>query len=690
MFDFTSKVFPENSEEQRMRNYILPILLFIFLGCQNSRINRHIASGDLPLSRLNCAELFKGVIGLNKMSSLKRIDPYAIEEVEVVTFGNFISYSRELVPGNQTVVVRRSTDGKIIHEKKVRSDDLDSLIFDRKKGRLFEKRANGRLIRVKGFQMKGLERKPVSYDEVLSVMKEGEYDVDKLPTIPLQMFRYFRKGIVEFFVGRRSTEILTKGLDYREKGMAKPIHPMGIGVEGKIKFQETRFSGIFSGGEFPVLGRLSISQGNASKFKERTWLQRLLGRPASGQERSVAAAFKVFPTGEKGEKVVTANALFQNDLNGEILEDYISGVMTNQPQLNFLKIRKLYEVFTLIGVAKGALSNPNDIKATFPFINPQLRPLHQFAEAGVENPADVVVPKWIKIQAVEEQPIVDADDFRVELYETIQQKGLKYKIFLADSIDENKEIIWEEAGEINFNNSILSRGVDENLLFHHDGLRSPFTGELLDAEVVPKPKREVMDYSDSGGEEVEVLWWPKAVTRVFGHTDIVVGKEIFSPFMGLTRVGDLDKKYSRAISNRGKAFFRFKLNLTPDEHARIREFVDNPQNFKDRKIQSCVGGACRILRENTDLNIPFPFSQVPSLNAIYLMILKKLGHKKIVSVEYVHSGLWRTFTSYEPVVEILGVGAATAGTAGLIVWSLNEDDEFEETIIPLTGDSDPQ
>lgn len=90
----------------------------------------------------------------------------------------------------------------------------------------------------------------------------------------------------------------------------------------------------------------------------------------------MAAAFKIFNSNDPNEKTITAKALFQNDLNGEKLDDYISGVMTNQPQINFLKIRKLYEVFTLFGVAKGALSNPNDLKKSFPFMNPQLRPLH--------------------------------------------------------------------------------------------------------------------------------------------------------------------------------------------------------------------------------------------------------------------------------------------------------------------------
>lgn len=108
---------------------------------------------------------------------------------------------------------------------------------------------------------------------------------------------------------------------------------------------------------------------------------------------------------------------------------------------------------------------------------------------GVDNPADVVTPKWIKIQAVDCQEVVVRDDFREEFAKTVAQKGLRYDIFLADSVDENGDIMWESAGHIDFENTILSEGVDKNLLFYHDGLRSPFTGELLDTEVVPKPRR---------------------------------------------------------------------------------------------------------------------------------------------------------------------------------------------------------
>lgn len=469
-----------------MKKVLLISFLIIFSSCQNFIGKRGPSSKNLG----TCTQLFQKTLGIDKQSLLLRVDPDALLSIEPTFFGNFLAYARHSSDGVRQVIVKRLSDGKVVHSGVLKGDEAEALLFDTKKGKLYQRVGNGRLLKIKGFSLKAVIRDAVSYDDVLSIMKKEPYQLDRLPTIPLQMFRFFKDRIIDFFVGRRSFEILTRTSDYRIEGMNKPIHPMGIGVEGVMTFKKTRFSGAFSGGSFPMLGRLSISQGNPSKFKGRTWFQSLLGKPASEENRSVAAAFKLFPTQDKSEKVITANAVFQNDLNGEKLENYIDGVMTNQPQLNVLKIRKLYEVFTLVGVAKGALSSPNDVKASFPFINPQVRPLHQYAEMGVDDPKDVVVPKWIKIQAVEDQKILKSDDFRMELEETIKQKGLKYIIYLADSTDKNNEIIWEEAGLIDISNSILSRSVDRNLLFYHDGLRSPFTGELIDNDVVPRPVRE--------------------------------------------------------------------------------------------------------------------------------------------------------------------------------------------------------
>jgi len=191
--------------------------------------------------------------------------------------------------------------------------------------------------------------------------------------------------------------------------------------------------------------------------------------------------------------------------------------------------------------------------------------------------------------------------------------------------------------------------------------------------------KKIFRYSESYNGEVELIWWPRAFTRVVTHSDLRVGSEIYSAFLGLSKVGDFQKKYERAITGKGKTFFRFKLAVSQGEYLKLKEIVENPANLKKRKFQSCIGGACKMLGQNTEIKIPFPFSQVPTLNALYLIFLGKLGHKKILKVEYVGPNVLDTFTKYEPALELLGIG----GAFGLAFWTINQYGEVEHTIIPI-------
>ena len=68
--------------------------------------------------------------------------------------------------------------------------------------------------------------------------------------------------------------------------------------------------------------------------------------------------------------------------------------------------------------------------------------------------------------------------------------SVAYQIFAADTKDAEGNIQWEEIGQMVFNESYLSEGVDKNLLFYHPSLRSPVTGELRLSDTKPSTKRE--------------------------------------------------------------------------------------------------------------------------------------------------------------------------------------------------------
>lgn len=311
-----------------------------------------------------------------------------------------------------------------------------------------------------------------TFREVIQVMERGAYDPAKLPVIPLRMFKWVGSKF-SFFVANRSKEILRETRDFREVPMEKPIHPMGVGLVGRLKMMNSRWSGLFRGGEFPLVARASISQGNPFKYDQSGQMQ----------VRSTAMAVKVFDVKNEAGESKTANAVFQNDLNGQLGRDgrplnYLDSEQTNQPGLSFSKIRHAYEVHTLLGVAFGSLMNRHDHTSKVPFINPQIRPVHSWAEMGEVSPKDVRPPVWVKISPRRARSQVEESDFRLEISRTLEKDGeLIFDLYAADQQDSRGRIQWELVGEMSFDRAILSEGVDKNLLFPHDGFNSRFTEE---------------------------------------------------------------------------------------------------------------------------------------------------------------------------------------------------------------------
>lgn len=310
-----------------------------------------------------------------------------------------------------------------------------------------------------------------TFQEVVGVMEHNPYSPEALPVIPLRMWSFARKGL-DFVVGRRSTDILRNRLDYRTQGEPKPIHPMGVGLSGRIRIPPGgRFSGIFAGADLPVIARASISQGQPHRYRED-------GQP---QKRSTALALKVFP-GRVDQPVKTLNAVFQNDLNGLLRANgeplsYLQSAQSNHPSLDFSKIREAYEVWTLLGVAVGSFRAPRDGQRGFPYINPQIRPVHSMAEFNVARPEDVRTPVWVQIRPRLSRDPVPESDFRLEILRTLERDGgLVYDLFAADKRDGRGQPVWEKIGEIEFDRAYLGAGVDQNLLFAHDNLNSEFTG----------------------------------------------------------------------------------------------------------------------------------------------------------------------------------------------------------------------
>jgi hypothetical protein len=322
-----------------------------------------------------------------------------------------------------------------------------------------------------------------SFKEIVAVMEKNPYNLDQLPVIPLQMFKWIGKKLT-YFVAQRSREILVDKRDYREVGMEKPIHPMGVGLTGQLVMTKSRWSGIFRGGQFLIAARASISQGVPFKYDSNGKMQ----------VRSTAMAIKIFNTTDDGQSVKTANAVFQNNLNGLLGRDgkplnFLESAQTNQPGIDFSKVKMGYQIETLLGVAYGSIANRKDHMSKVPFINPQIRPVHSWSELGENDPRNVKTPTWVKIVPKTTGPIVDENDFRIEIAKTLSRDGvIEYELFAADQQDSKGGIQWEKVGNITFTRSILSEGVDKYLLFPHDTLNSNYTGQKFE---IPAPSKQM-------------------------------------------------------------------------------------------------------------------------------------------------------------------------------------------------------
>jgi hypothetical protein len=122
-----------------------------------------------------------------------------------------------------------------------------------------------------------------------------------------------------------------------------------------------------------------------------------------------------------------------------------------------------------VSITREVLKNlPYSIKVANSFSNAdkhsQIRQLYEISYLAEKNTTNIITPKWIKIKAKAEK-ILDAEDFRDEL-KIIHNKKLIFDISVA-SIEKNSKKEWHKIGTITLDESIISKGCDHKLHFHH-------------------------------------------------------------------------------------------------------------------------------------------------------------------------------------------------------------------------------
>ena len=343
---------------------------------------------------------------------------------------------------------------------------------------------NNNIIRTGPFHLEPIS----SYNDVLAALIRDPYTPGNLPTIEIVNFDFSK---MTFDVGNRSRDILKERRVILSEYRRKPIHPMGIPIKGKFVIFEpsnTNYTGVFRGGEFDVLGRFSLSQGNPYRHEPRTRRQIRRNQPAIPQVRSMTMGLLVFdPNVPKDQTSPIVSLVLQDDLNGVVNEQtgqanyFLERAVTNQPVFDpgklLTKEARLYHFGTLAGVFFGALQNnfeKPEAEGKGPAsktlgVDPLLRPPHGLANFGETDPNSVRPPVWIKFQPrVAHEDISKRDDFRMEIYETLYKGPIVYDILAAHIIDAFGEPIWSPIGYFEVEEAFFpSRGADEGIVVPH-------------------------------------------------------------------------------------------------------------------------------------------------------------------------------------------------------------------------------
>ena len=232
------------------------------------------------------------------------------------------------------------------------------------------------------------------------------------------------------------------------KPFDKLAHPNGICLKGIWEIhKENRYSGYFkNNSKALIIARASSALSNTHR----------------GEIRSFGFAGKIFPSlnPHQVNQENTANFFLIDDLGGTDAEHYTDVTLTNEPTVS-INSEVLKNVLYALELANAFAKVDK---------NPGIRQLYEISELGEKNRANIITPKWMKVEAKKGQT-VDAKDFRDEL-RIAPHKKLVFLISVASEENSQGKKEWQTIGTITFNTSVVSTSCDHQLHFHHPRWRS--------------------------------------------------------------------------------------------------------------------------------------------------------------------------------------------------------------------------
>lgn len=266
----------------------------------------------------------------------------------------------------------------------------------------------------------------------------------ELPSYEVSYKNLFKEGVDLI------TQSASRTLAQREDILPefnKLAHPNGVCLKGQWHITEQNpYSGLFQkDSRAIIIARASVA----------------LSETTSNGTRGFGFAGKLFPTTDPDKKVETANFFLVDDLGGTSAKHYTDVELTNEPKVSM--------TLAVLSHIKYALT----VASTFGKIdsNPGIRQVYEIADSTKNATEKTRSPQWMMVKAAPTQFKVDEPDFRDELNSSIDQGGLVFDIYVANT-EKNSEKDWKKIGEIRLNEAIPSKACDHQLHFHHPRWRS--------------------------------------------------------------------------------------------------------------------------------------------------------------------------------------------------------------------------
>jgi hypothetical protein len=287
--------------------------------------------------------------------------------------------------------------------------------------------------------------------QVWNVVQEGPYT--SLP--------HYKVTLTSFFSGlaNKLQQASDRTLNDRSDSLPsfrKLLHPNGMCFAGTWNITEdSPYTGYFK-------------QGSTAQMIVRA--SAALSETESGQKRAFGIAGKLFPTDDANDSrlLQTANFFVIDNLAGTFEPNFLDTIMSNDIASVDFGVDNLGSV----GVALAAVNALTAADKANGGGDPNVRQLYPISELGEVPGADIITPKWIKIQGSPgaRNP---AKDFRDELRLDNNGGELMFDIYVTSTGDRGQpKSNWLKIGYIQLTEESLSLGCDTRLHFAHPKQRS--------------------------------------------------------------------------------------------------------------------------------------------------------------------------------------------------------------------------